>query len=81
MVNLEREFKEKDIVRHFKGGKYLILAFGNSSEDNSEVVIYLSLNGDGKIWVRNRVEFESRIEEDRKGNKTGQLYRFVKLPK
>ena len=38
--------------RHFKGGKYRVLAIGQDSESLTPVVIYQALYGDYKIWVR-----------------------------
>ena len=38
--------------RHFKGGKYKLLAIGQDSETLSPVVIYQALYGEMKVWVR-----------------------------
>ncbi len=38
--------------RHFKGGKYKVLAIGQDSETLERVVIYQALYGEMKVWVR-----------------------------
>lgn len=38
--------------RHFKGGKYKLLAIGQDSETQAPVVIYQALYGEMKVWVR-----------------------------
>lgn len=38
--------------RHFKGGKYKLLAIGQDSETLTPVVIYQALYGEMKVWVR-----------------------------
>ena len=44
--------KTKKYYRHFKGGKYVVLAEGQDSESLIPVVIYQALYGEHKIWVR-----------------------------
>jgi hypothetical protein len=43
--------------RHKKGGRYVVLDFGQDSETRGDVVIYRSLDH-GTVWVRPRGEFE-----------------------
>lgn len=38
--------------RHFKGGKYKVLAIGQDSETLEKVVVYQALYGEMKVWVR-----------------------------
>ena len=63
------------IYRHFKGGLYLVLAVALSEESYEPTVVYMSLNGDGKVWTRSQSEFTSLVPDDRP-NPTGQKNRF-----
>ena len=63
------------IYRHFKGGLYLVLAVALSEENYEPTVVYMSLNGDGKVWTRSQSEFTSPVPDDRP-NPTGQKNRF-----
>jgi len=50
--------------RHFKGGKYVLLAEGQESESLEEVVVYKALYGEGKVWVRPKAMFYGMIMKD-----------------
>lgn len=50
--------------RHFKGGKYVLLAIGKDSESMKDVVIYKALYDDGKIWVRPKEMFFGNVMKD-----------------
>lgn len=50
-------------LKHFKGGKYEVIAFGMSAYDCTDVVVYKSLT-DGLIWVRNASEFDDLVKWD-----------------
>ena len=50
--------------RHFKGGKYKVLAIGQDSETLAPVVVYQALYGDQKVWVRPKEMFEGVVERD-----------------
>lgn len=50
--------------RHFKGGKYKILAIGQDSESLIPVVIYQALYGDHKVWVRPKDMFFGTVVRD-----------------
>lgn len=50
--------------RHFKGGRYILLAIGQESETLEEVVIYKALYGDQKVWVRPRSMFFDTVIKD-----------------
>lgn len=63
------------IYRHFKGGLYLVLSIAVSTDSGVTEVVYLSLNGDNKVWTRELTEFTSLVPEDRE-NPTGQKNRF-----
>lgn len=62
--------------RHFKGGKYKVLAIGQDSESLAVVVIYQALYGDHKVWVRLKEMFDDVVEID------GQIMkRFTEISK
>lgn len=69
----------KDAIRyyrHFKGGKYKVLAIGQDSESLVSVVVYQALYGDHKIWVRPKEMFDGFVERN------GQLIkRFTEITK
>jgi hypothetical protein len=52
--------------RHFKGGKYKVLAIGQDSESLKPVVVYQALYGDHKVWVRPKEMFDGVVERDGK---------------
>ena len=63
------------IYRHFKGGLYLILACALTEDTCEPTVVYMSLNGDNRVWTRSLSDFESIVPEG-KPNPTGQEHRF-----
>lgn len=50
--------------RHFKGGKYKVLAIGQDSETLEKVVIYQALYGEMKVWVRPYEMFFGKTTKD-----------------
>lgn len=51
-----------NIVRHFKGGLYKIIARARDAADpNNILIVYLSLR-DGQYWVRREVEFNDEVK-------------------
>ena len=52
--------------RHFKGGKYKVLAIGQDSESLVPGVVYQALYDDHKVWVRPKEMFDGVIERDGK---------------
>lgn len=62
--------------RHFKGGKYKVLAIGQDSESLAPVVVYQALYGDQKVWVRPKEMFDGVVERDGKTVK-----RFTEITK
>lgn len=62
--------------RHFKGGKYKVLAIGQDSESLEPVVVYQALYGDHKVWVRPKDMFDGVVERDGKTMK-----RFTEITK
>lgn len=57
---------KKGKYRHFKGNEYEVIDIGYDSENESELVIYKALYGDGKIWVRPIEEFRDFVYRDNK---------------
>lgn len=57
---MEKDAKYK-YYRHFKGGKYILLAFGQESESLEDVVIYKALYGESKVWVRPKSMFFDNV--------------------
>jgi len=69
------------VYRHFKGNYYFVENIGKHSETGENVVIYKHLyssdDPDGSyIWVRPENMFIEKIDPNKKGNITGQSYRF-----
>ncbi len=60
--------------RHFKGNEYEIVAVGQHSETEEEMVVYRALYGDGAVWIRPLTMFTDTVERD--GNR---LPRFQKI--
>ena len=50
--------------RHFKGGKYKVLAIGQDSETLEKVVVYQALYGEMKVWIRPYEMFFGKTEKD-----------------
>lgn len=38
--------------RHYKGNDYEVIGVAKHSEDESELVVYRPLYGEGRLWVR-----------------------------
>lgn len=74
---LDRDFKAGDIVQHFKGGVYTILAIGTHTETKEKMVVYQSLK-DQQVWVRPYEMFVSEVDKE-KYPEVIQPYRLVKL--
>lgn len=53
---------KKGIYRHYKGGKYRILNEVKDSETQEEMVVYVDLNDEKKIWVRPKKMFFENVE-------------------
>lgn len=50
--------------RHFKGGKYRLLAIGRDSETLEPVVVYQALYGSRDVWVRPYGMFFGKVLRD-----------------
>lgn len=70
----DRDFQPGDIVEHFKGNLYKIVAFGTNTETEEKMVVYQSLK-DQKIWIRGYDMFTSQVDR----SKSLQPYRFIKV--
>lgn len=47
--------------RHFKGGRYEVIALATHSETEEIMVVYKALYGEGKVWVRPLKMWEERV--------------------
>lgn len=50
--------------RHYKGQNYQVLGVARHSEDETELVVYRPLYGEGKLWVRPLAMFCEQVEVD-----------------
>ncbi len=66
------------VYRHFKGGLYLVLSVALSESTLEPTVVYMSLNGDQKVWTRSQSDFTSPVPIG-KNNPTGQKLRFEQV--
>ena len=73
-----RKFRPNDIVRHFKGNLYRIIAFATNTETGTLEVIYESLYGEYEkrnVWSRPYEMFASKVDLQKYPSAT-QEYRF-----
>jgi len=52
------------IYRHYKGNDYEVIGLAKHSEDESELVVYRPLYGEGGLWVRPLQMFVEMVEID-----------------
>ena len=71
---MNTEEKHPRYFRHFKGGKYELLAEGKDSETLQPVVIYRALYGEHGIWVRPKAMFFESVTRD---DYTGPRFREI----
>ena len=64
-----------DVVRHFKGNLYKIIAFGQHSETGEKEVVYQALYPPFDTWVRSFDNFMSEIDHEKYPDEK-QKYRF-----
>lgn len=50
--------------RHFKGNEYEVIGIARHSEDESPVVVYRALYGDGELWVRPAEMWNETVTRD-----------------
>lgn len=55
-------FIKKGIYRHYKGNLYEVIDVARHSESMEDMVVYRSLYGDFKLWVRPLKMFLEDIE-------------------
>ncbi len=48
--------------RHFKGGRYEVIALAKHSESLESMVVYRALYGDGQVWVRPASMWNEEVE-------------------
>lgn len=74
-----RIFQPNDIVRHFKGNLYRIIAIARNTESKELEVIYESLysadDGERKVWARPYIMFEDKVDVEKYPD-VMQEYRF-----
>jgi len=57
-------FKPGTILRHYKGGRYLVLTTGRDSEDKKPEVVYQSLDNTAEEpWIRPEVMFSEQVAD------------------
>ena len=77
---IERTFEEavsaipRGRYRHFKGNEYEVIGIAKHSEDESPMVVYRALYGDGGLWCRPADMWNETVTRDGKTCK-----RFEKL--
>ncbi|MFT5312424.1 MAG: hypothetical protein ACI8Z9_000902 [Paraglaciecola sp.] len=52
------------VYRHYKGNDYQVIGLAKHSEDESDLVVYRPLYGEGALWVRPLAMFVERVEID-----------------
>ncbi len=57
------EVKINGIYKHFKGDYYIVVEIASDADTKEDMVIYRSLYGEGKLWVRKKSEFLSPIDK------------------
>ncbi|WP_339767808.1 DUF1653 domain-containing protein [uncultured Paraglaciecola sp.] len=50
--------------RHYKGNDYEVIGVARHSEDESELVVYRPMYGEGGLWVRPLSMFVEFVEVD-----------------
>jgi hypothetical protein len=50
------------IYRHYKGNRYEVIAVAKHTETLEELVVYVSLYGDGQVWVRPLAMFTQTVK-------------------
>lgn len=74
MSLMNREVKENQVYRHFKGTTHKIICIAKDSETLSDVVVYTH-EEDNEIWVRPLDMFLSEVDHEKYPD-IEQTYRF-----
>lgn len=77
----DRDFKAGDIVKHFKGGLFRIIAIATNTETEEFEIIYEALSGEENnisIWARPSKMFISEVDRAKYPGVI-QEYRFEKV--
>ena len=70
-----RRVKINGIYKHFKGDYYLVEDIAINSETNEKYVVYRSLYGNNKLYIRPLKMFLSKVDSDKYPD-IKQKYRF-----
>lgn len=78
--NIEKgnKFKSFDIVKHFKGKKYMIICEAKDIDTGEEFVVYRAMYEPYKIWIRPKDMFYSKVDKEKYPN-VKQEFRFEKV--
>ena len=63
--------------RHFRGNEYEVISIARHSEDESPIVVYKALYGDGDVWVRPADMWNETVE--RNGKTYRRFYRLDRI--
>lgn len=63
------------IYKHFKGNTYKVLYIAKDSETLEDIVIYMDVNNNSKIWARKKDMFLSKVDKNKYPDVV-QEYRF-----
>lgn len=73
-----REIKTGEYYRHFKGGKYQVIAIARDADTKEKVVVYQDIEEEEKIWVRPYEEFAGELDHE-KYPQEDKTWRFEKI--
>lgn len=57
-------FEPGDIVKHYKGNMYVIIAEATHTETNEPLIVYKNLKNNSKIWARPKEMFNDYIDNN-----------------
>ena len=63
--------------RHFKGNEYEVVGIARHSEDETPMVVYRALYGEGGLWIRPAVMWNETVE--RNGKTYKRFYRSDRI--
>ncbi|WP_370164165.1 DUF1653 domain-containing protein [Marisediminitalea sp.] len=50
------------VYQHYKGNNYEVIGVANHSEDESQLVVYRPMYGEGALWVRPLEMFTEQVK-------------------